>query len=436
MAQSSQRTGGFKPNFLRILAELHPEMLRWPGGYFVTHYHWKDGIGPQDQRRVSPVNVWDDRDTNAFGVDEFIRLCRTIGAEPLIVVNSHPAEDASAEQIAALLQDTLDLMEYCNGPAESTWGEIRSRNGHPEPYHVKYWELDDMVTGQKSALALRWAQAMKEAWPESKLMVDAPFGNSPEDQALIREALSQFSPWVDFISIEHYAESSEHQNALMDWDRYLKNLRTLISECPKPTIKVTISEWNLFSGNWRNGLYVGCLLNLFERNSDLVEITCPAILMGHVSGWGEHTLIRFDQSRWYPSPGHQVWKLWHDFYAPDRLDLPSSLSSPLDIVTTRDKNHRWIYLKIVNPTFTPEPLRLQLPHNADLHHIQQWMIKARLSQENSLMQPDNIAPTYLELDLSGDMSSIDIPEYSVNVIAVRLLPEGSQSQVERIQKDH
>ena len=436
MANSSQQTGGFKPNFVRILAELRPKMLRWPGGYFVSHYHWKDGIGPQDQRRVSSVDVWDDRDTNAFGIDEFLRLCQTIGAEPIIVVNSHPAKNASEKDIAALLQDTLDLMQYCNGSTQSTWGKIRSRNGHPEPYRVKYWELDDMVTDQKMNLALRWAQAMKEGWPKIELMIDAPFGNSPEDLALIQETLSRFSPWIDYISIEHYAEASEFQSALTDWERYLNNLRTQISQCPNPKIRVTISEWNLFSGNWRNGLYVGCLLNLFERNSDLVEITSPAILMRHISGWGDHALIQFDQSRWFPSPGHQVWKLWHDFYAPNRLDLPYNPSSPLNIITTRDENHRWIYLKIVNPTFTPEPLSLQLPRNADFHHIQQWMIKARLGQKNSLMQPDNIAPTYLELDLSGDISSIDIPGYSVNVIAVRLLPEDTQSRVERIQKDH
>ncbi|MCS7265167.1 MAG: DUF1080 domain-containing protein, partial [Armatimonadetes bacterium] len=87
MSESSMKVGGFRPDLLEALKAIRPTVIRWPGGCFASAYRWKDGIGPQHKRRVYPRHIWDDLEVNAFGTDEFIRLCRAVGAEPIIVIN-------------------------------------------------------------------------------------------------------------------------------------------------------------------------------------------------------------------------------------------------------------------------------------------------------------------------------------------------------------
>jgi alpha-N-arabinofuranosidase len=77
------------------------------------------------------------------GTDEFIAMCRRVGAEPLIVVNlGSPNWNADAAT-NDYFQDVLDWIEYCNAPADSKWGKVRADNGHPKPYGAKYWEIDN-----------------------------------------------------------------------------------------------------------------------------------------------------------------------------------------------------------------------------------------------------------------------------------------------------
>lgn len=427
VSESALHTGGFNPNLLRILAELNPPMLRWPGGLFVTHYRWKDAIGPQDQRRVYPVFTWDDLDTNAFGIDEFLQLCQKLGCEPIIVVNSHPSRDASAEEVDALLQDTLDLIQYCNGPAHTTWGAIRSQNGHPAPYQVKYWELDDMVTHGNLERAQQWAQAMKTAAPDIHLLADAYFGTTPNIQERNLQALNALGEWIDYISIEHYTSQDDFRTAIPHWDLYFNQTRKLIAQSPNPHIKIYVSEWNLYSDNWRSGLYAASLLNTFERHSDLVKIASPAILMCHSSGRGNHTLIRFDQSQWYPSPCFIALKLWHDFYAPTRLAISQTgVQSPLDAVASLSSDQQWIYVKLVNPSEKTIPLALKIQETAPLRQAQIWTIKGNLTQSNSLIKPNAITPIFHPIDVTDGDVKITLSAYSANIIGL---------QRSKIQKD-
>jgi len=37
-----------------------------------------------------------------------------------------------------LQKDVLDSLEFARGTAESTWGSVRAKMGHPEPFPLKY----------------------------------------------------------------------------------------------------------------------------------------------------------------------------------------------------------------------------------------------------------------------------------------------------------
>jgi alpha-L-arabinofuranosidase len=80
--------GIFDPDVLHLVKDWQVPLLRWPGGNFVSHYHWRDGVGPLDRRPTRPNYAWGGLETNFMGTGEFIRFCRLVGAEPHIAVNT------------------------------------------------------------------------------------------------------------------------------------------------------------------------------------------------------------------------------------------------------------------------------------------------------------------------------------------------------------
>ena len=127
---------GMRQDVVALLKEIGVPLLRWPGGNFAGEYRWRDGLLPVDRRApiesflytLPHTGCYDDHEV---GTDEFIALCRALGAEPFITINmSLEGPDEAAAWV-----------EYCNGPADSKWGRLRAERGHPEPYRVRYWTL-------------------------------------------------------------------------------------------------------------------------------------------------------------------------------------------------------------------------------------------------------------------------------------------------------
>ncbi|MFV0590114.1 MAG: hypothetical protein ACK5M7_01900 [Draconibacterium sp.] len=128
---------GWEPELIALLKNMKLPLLRFPGGNFVSGYHWQDGVGPIDRRPVLPNPAWHGMEWNHVGTDEWINLCRLIGAEPMICVN---AGNGTAEEAA-------NWVRYCNDPAITPWGKLRAENGHVEPYNVIFWEVGNELCG-------------------------------------------------------------------------------------------------------------------------------------------------------------------------------------------------------------------------------------------------------------------------------------------------
>ena len=135
--QPSDNIHGADPDIIRLLRDAHLPLLRWPGGNFVSSYHWRDGVGPVEERPTKPNYAWGAIEPNLFGTDEFIEFCRAVGCDPMICVNGGDGTPAEAAQ----------WVEYCNGPVSSPMGKLRAANGHPQPYGVKIWEVGNELWG-------------------------------------------------------------------------------------------------------------------------------------------------------------------------------------------------------------------------------------------------------------------------------------------------
>ncbi|WP_163326068.1 alpha-L-arabinofuranosidase C-terminal domain-containing protein [Draconibacterium mangrovi] len=129
---------GWEPEMVALLKNMKLPLLRFPGGNFVSGYHWMDGVGPIDQRPALPNPAWHGMEWNHVGTDEWINLCRLIGAEPMICVN---AGNGTAEEAA-------NWVKYCNDPASTPMGKLRAENGYDEPFNVKIWEVGNELCGE------------------------------------------------------------------------------------------------------------------------------------------------------------------------------------------------------------------------------------------------------------------------------------------------
>lgn len=132
----SDNIHGFRPDTIALLSQIKSGFWRF-GGNYTSNYTWYDAIGDPDKRPPQWDFAWNQMQTNDLGMDEFAEFCKLIGVVPYISVNAGLGDAHSAgEQV-----------EYMNGAISTRWGALRAKNGHPEPYHVKFWNIGNEPWG-------------------------------------------------------------------------------------------------------------------------------------------------------------------------------------------------------------------------------------------------------------------------------------------------
>jgi alpha-N-arabinofuranosidase len=127
-----------REDVVQALRKIHVPNVRWPGGCFADYYHWRDGVGPRDQRPAIVNTVWGGvTEDNSFGTDEYMRLVQAIGAEPWVVGNVGTGTP----------REMAEWWEYVNVPGRSPMADLRRANGHDEPYHVHRWGVGNESWG-------------------------------------------------------------------------------------------------------------------------------------------------------------------------------------------------------------------------------------------------------------------------------------------------
>jgi alpha-N-arabinofuranosidase len=409
--------GGFRPDLLKAMADLHPAIVRWPGGSFVGNYNWKQTIGPQAKRIGK--RGWDEWDPLDFGIDEYMRLMQKLGSEPLIVIYMGPK---GAEDRTQFIQDARDFVEYCNGPATSTWGRKRAENGHPEPYHVKYWEIDNEVWGTKTdnyVKAIRdFSTAMKAVDPTISLIAcgSGNFGGQwgEGDIAII----DQVADLVDYLSIHRYESADRFASGPSRAELFWGQLAERIAQSKNPRLRLFVSEWNAQSTDWRTGLYAGGELNAFESNP-IVGMASPALWLRHVTApsW-DNAFINFDQSGWFPAPNYVVMKLYREHYAPQLLRITGAPDA-LSAVATKTADGHTMVLKLVNTSAKPMEIQLKLSGSLHPRKVEMFTVAPdSLTARNTMEQPDAVCTVESTFPASdaGDDEKIAIPRWSVNVL--------------------
>jgi alpha-N-arabinofuranosidase len=308
---------------------------------------------------------------------------------------------------------------------------VRAANGHPEPYRVRLWEIDNetwarMGPGSYAGAVREFAAAMKKVDPTIHVIACgsgglAPFNKDRDEYGLTwnRRVLEGCADVIDYLSVHHYEGPDHFAQGPGVFEQFLRATGRLIADSKNPNVKIYVSEWNAQSTDWRTGLYAGGLLSAFERCGDRVEIGAPALFLRHVSArdW-DNALINFDQCTWFPAPNYVVMKLWRDHYAPRRVAV-SGDAGPLNGVATRSADGGTLYYKAVNPTDGPVPVELRVADGfavggASFAVVAPGSLKAR----NRLDRPDAVRPRAGETSVDGQRVRFTLPAYSAGVVTI------------------
>jgi alpha-N-arabinofuranosidase len=201
---------GFRTDVVEALRELGVPLVRWPGGCYADHYHWRNGIGAPASRPRTLGTSCGLRvaDTNALGTHEFMRLCELIGAEPYLAINVG----------SGAVQEACDWVEYVNAEGTSLADE-RAANGRREPWNVRLWgvgneswdcggRFDPVSYAHEYA---RYATMIRHVDPGAELVAVGmeddglpDWGLDPEWNAKFLAALGPAVSLIDHLSIHRY----------------------------------------------------------------------------------------------------------------------------------------------------------------------------------------------------------------------------------------
>lgn len=339
------RANGLREDLAEKIADLDPGFLRFPGGCLVNtgsheaydeesgwqrerSYQWKDTIGPVEQRATN-ANFWGYNQSYGLGYYEYFQFAEDTGAMPLPVVPALVTgcgQNKATDDPALLkrhIQDTLDLIEFANGPATSEWGKKRAAMGHPKPFRLTHLEV-----GNEENLPEEFFARFKEfrAAIEAKHPDITVISNSgPDDSGSVFDKAWQLNRDADVAMVdEHYYNSP--QWFLENNDRYDSYDR----EGPEVFLGEYASQGNKFS----NALSEAAFMTGLERNADIVKLASYAPLLANEDyvQW-KPNMIWYDNDQSWGSANYETQKLFMrnvgDEVVPSTASTTPATSGPI-----------------------------------------------------------------------------------------------------------
>ena len=174
------RPNGNRVDLMELLAGMKPSFLRFPGGNYLegpdyeNRFNWKATIGPIEQRPTH-MSPWRYRSSDGMGLLEFLEWCEDLNMEPILGVYAglhiyNGANILTGDALEPHVQDALDEIEYVIGGTNTTWGARRAKDGHPQPFKLRYVEVGNedwlnMGTASYDSRFTMFYDAIKAKYP-------------------------------------------------------------------------------------------------------------------------------------------------------------------------------------------------------------------------------------------------------------------------------
>lgn len=450
---SIPNTRGIRNDLVEALRKLRIPNLRWPGGCFADEYHWRDGIGPRTERPTMVNTHWGGvSENNHFGTHEFMDLCAQLGCEPYICGNVG----------SGTVQEMQQWVEYLTCGEKSPMTELRTANGHPEPWQLTYWGVGNEswgcggnMTAEYYADQYRRYATYCRSYGGNRLFKVAC---GPNDfnyhwtETLMAKVPARL---MQGLSLHYYAltgsweaKGSATEFSEAEWLRLLQRawmMEELVSKHsaimdrydPEKQVALLVDEWGawhdvepgtnpgfLFQQNTlRDALVAGITLNIFNNHCDRVRMACIAqtvnVLQAMVLTQGERMLL---------TPSYHVFEMYQVHQ--DALQLPvevecASLAAgeatlpTLSASASRAEDGK-LHLTLCNA----DPSQAQSVE-LELQGVSPRVMRGRIltadkiTAHNTFDQPEQVKPVDLPaLNLSGPVVRLEILAGSVTVFEI------------------
>lgn len=332
---------GLRKDLAEKIAALHPGFVRFPGGCLVNtgsmedysaasgwqrkrSYQWKDTVGPVEERATN-ANFWGYNQSYGLGYYEYFRFSEDIGAMPLPVVPALVTgcgQNKAVDDEALLkrhIQDTLDLIEFANGPATSKWGKVRAEMGHPRPFRLTHLEVgnEENLPAEFFDRFKQFRAAIEAEYPDITVVSNS----GPDDAGTTFDTAWKLNREANVEMVdEHYYNSPNW--FLQNNDRY--------DSYDRGGPKVFLGEYASQGNAWKNGLSEAAFMTGLERNADVVKLASYAPLLANEDyvQW-RPDLVWFNNRASWNSANYEVQKLFMNNVG-DRV-VPSEATTTPDV---------------------------------------------------------------------------------------------------------
>ena len=448
-------TNGIRNDIVAALKKLKVPVLRWPGGCFADTYHWRDGVGPKNQR-PSMLNVWwgNVKEDNSFGTHEFLALCEMLGAEPYLAGN---VGSGTSQELA----DWVKYVNHKEGTSPMT--DLREKNGRKKPWKVTYWGVGNEAWGCGGNMKADFYANLYRQY--ATFMTN--WGNSDKLYRIASGASSNDYNWTEVLMREiphHMLEAvALHHYSVIDWgkkgpaanfseDQYfttmqraweMEELVTRHSAImdkydPKKKVALVVDEWGgwydvepgtngafLYQQNtMRDAMIAGLTLNIFNNHSDRVRMANLAQIVNVLQA-----VILTDEEKMILTPTYHVMEMYNVHQ--DAALLPVTLTSndyewnnkklkAVSLSASRDKTGT-THISLVNIDASKSQ-----PISMDLNGLQansvtgRILVSEKLQDHNTFQQPEKIKPAAFNgAKISGGQLSLTLPPGSVVVLELK-----------------
>lgn len=411
---------GWRSELVALLKELNAPVYRWPGGNFVSGYNWRDGIGERDKRPPRKNPAWSGIEHNDVGIHEYMELMELIHADSFVSVNTGLGS----------VQEVAEEMEYCNGSPQTAMGMLRTRNGHMQPWGVKWWAVGNEMYGdwQLGHMPLadyvkkhnRVAEAMWKVDPEAKLVAVGAVGEWS------RTMLSVCGDYMNLLSEHIYCQEKpdlqEHMAWLADDIRRVANAhrdyRKSIKELAGKDIRIAMDEWNYWYGPYiygelgvryrhKDGLGVAKGLHEYFRNSDIYFMANYAQTVNVIG------CIKTTQTDAAFETTGLVLKLYRNCFGVTPFAVASS-SSDLDVSAAWTEDGKAMTIGLINTSSLSKEIRLAADQVILPLQYKKWIIAN--NDPHAFNEPGKIAQVCIEEQQANLVNNqITVPALSITL---------------------
>lgn len=452
---------GFRADVVNALKAMPVPLLRWPGGCYADHYHWRDGIGAPDQRatRLGMSCGLQVEDDNSLGTHEFIALCRMLGAEPYLAGNMGSGS----------VQEMCDWVEYCNTTVNTALMRERSANGSATPFGVKLWGVGNENWGCGGHYDVesyaneyrRYATMLRHVDPTAELVACGHTDEWNEKFFEINQRalflLDQFSihhywihggPELDFSEEQYYALLAEADSTedfvrrTADTIRETLAANTHDSRMSSHKIGIALDEWGVWhpearpfgpdsddhrepityeqADTMRDAVATAIAFEGFHHQCDVLALANLAQVVNVI-----HAVVMTDGASMWLTPTYYVFQLHKPHLGATALPvdvtdgetIPSGTRASSAVTATASQSANGTAVTITNRHYDqPASVTLSVPGSARV--VQAKLLASDDPRAvNSANQPDRVK--LVDLNVSADGASqwkVELPAHAVATI--------------------